>query len=150
MLPPHTPHSTKQNQPKIPKRAMMCFRSQELACTFLSAWNSLPLPHLTNSDSSCESQQPERVFLFPTWWTQTLPVSLSFHIIFFRKLLWSPRDSIPKVPLQHSLITAAALPAFLAQAFPNKTASYSHCSFSSLISIRLFLRTKIFWRSLLP
>ena len=47
--------------------------------------------------------QHETVFLFPTWLTQTLPVSLSFHVIFFRKLLWPPRDSIPKVTLQHIL-----------------------------------------------
>ena len=64
---------------------MMCFHSQELACTFLSAWNSLPLPHLTNSDSSCESQLP-RHFL-----QEASLTSKRLH------------PQVTKVPLQHIL-----------------------------------------------
>lgn len=121
----HTP--TKWNHSNFLKCAM-CSYPQELACTLLSAWKNLPLPHLTNSDSSCKSQ-------------------LRCH--FLRKASLTFQRLLP--PTRYlsgvALVTAAALPAFPVQAFPDKNASYAG-SFSSLISIWLFL-CKIFNRPLL-
>lgn len=125
---PHAPHSHQMKPLQFPEMCHVLLSSG--ACSYSSFCLKKSASSPPNSDSSCKSQ-------------------LQCHFLRKASLTFQRLLPPPRYLSGVAFVTAAALPAFPVQAFPDKNASYAGWSFSSLISIWLFL-CKIFNRPLLP